>query len=37
MLTYKRYWATQWKMQFNPEPKKQANEDILSPKFVSNN
>ena len=24
------YWAYQWKMQFNPDPNKQANEVILS-------
>ena len=36
MLTYKR-WVNEWKMQFNPDPKKQANEVILSSKLVSNN
>ena len=24
------YWAHQWKMQFNPDPNKQANESIFS-------
>ena len=28
-------WAYQWKMQFNPDPNKQANEIIFSPKLVS--
>ena len=28
-------WAYQWKMQFNPDPKKQANEVIFSHKSVS--
>ena len=30
-------WAYQWKMQFNPDPNKQANEAILSRKTSSNN
>ena len=30
-------WAYQWKMQFNPDPKKQANEVIFSRKPSSNN
>ena len=30
-------WAYQWKMQFNPDPNKQANEVIFSRKLVSNN
>ena len=30
-------WAYQWKMQFNPDPNKQANEIIFSRKLVSNN
>ena len=30
-------WAYQWKMQFNPNPNKQANEIIFSRKLVSNN
>ena len=30
-------WAYQWKMQFNPDPNKQANEVIFSCKLVSNN
>ena len=30
------YWAYQWKMQFNPDPKKQANEVIFSRKACSN-
>ena len=30
-------WVYQWKMQFNPDPNKQANEIILSRKLVSNN
>ena len=30
-------WAYQWKMQFNPDPNKQANEVIFSGKLVSNN
>ena len=29
-------WANQWKMQFNPEPKKHAKEVIFSGKLVSN-
>ena len=28
-------WAYQWKMQFNPDPNKQANEIIFSQKLVS--
>ena len=28
-------WAYQWKMQFNPDPKKQANEVVFSRKSVS--
>ena len=28
-------WPYQWKMQFNPDPKKQANEVIFSRKSVS--
>ena len=36
MLTYKT-WANEWKMQFNTDPKKQANEVILSSKLVSKN
>ena len=31
------YWAYQWKMQFNPDPNKQANEVIFSRKTNSNN
>ena len=31
------YWAYQWKMQFNPDPNKQANEVIFSRKTSSNN
>ena len=31
------YWAYQWKMQFNSEPSKQANEVIFSRKTSSNN
>ena len=31
------YWAYQWKMQFNPDPSKQANEVIFSRKTSSNN
>ena len=31
------YWAYQWKMQFNPDPNKQANEVIFSRKTISNN
>ena len=31
------YWAYQWKMQFNPDTKKQANEVIFSRKTGSNN
>ena len=31
------YWAYQWKMQFNPDPNKQANEIIFSQKTSSNN
>ena len=31
------YWAYQWKMQFNPDPYKQANEVIFSRKTNSNN
>ena len=31
------YWAYQWKMQFNPEPNKQANEVTFSRKTNSNN
>ena len=30
-------WAYQWKMQFNPDPNKQANEIIFSRKLGSNN
>ena len=30
------YWAYQWKMQFNPDPNKQANEVIFSRKISSN-
>ena len=30
-------WAYQWKMQFNSDPNKQANEIIFSRKLVSNN
>ena len=30
-------WTNQWKMQFNPDSKKQTNEDISSCKLVSNN
>ena len=30
-------WAYRWKMQFNPDPNKQANEIIFSRKLVSNN
>ena len=30
-------WVYQWKMQFNPDPNKQANEIIFSRKLVSNN
>ena len=30
------HWAYQWKMQFNPDPKKQANEVIFSRKTFSN-
>ena len=30
-------WAFQWKMQFNPDPKKQAQGVILSKKDESNN
>ena len=30
-------WAYQWKMQFNPDPNKQTNEIIFSPKLVLNN
>ena len=30
-------WAYQWKMQFNPDPNKQASEVIFSRKLVSNN
>ena len=30
-------WAYQWKMQFNPDPNKQANEIVFSCKLVSNN
>ena len=30
-------WAYQWKMQFNPDPNKQANEVIFSRKFISHN
>ena len=30
-------WVYQWKMQFNPDPNKQANEIIFSHKLVSNN
>ena len=29
-------WANQWKMQFNPDPNKQANEVIFSRKSNSN-
>ena len=31
------YWACQWKIQFNPDPNKQANEVIFSRKTSSNN
>ena len=31
------YWAYQWKMQFHPDPTKQANEVIFSQKISSNN
>ena len=31
------YWAYQWKMQFNPDPNKNANEDFFSRKASSNN
>ena len=31
------YWAYQWKMQFNPDPNKHANEVIFSRKTNSNN
>ena len=31
------HWAYQWKMQFNPDPKKQAHEVIFSRKTSSNN
>ena len=31
------YWAYQWKMQFNPDPNKEANEVIFSRKTGSNN
>ena len=31
------YWAYQWKMQFNPDPNKHANETIFSRKTSSNN
>ena len=31
------YWAYQWKIQFNPDPTKQANEVIFSLKTSSNN
>ena len=31
------YWAYQWKMQFNPDPNKEANEVIFSRKTSSNN
>ena len=31
------YWAYQWKMQFNPDPNKQANEVTFSRKTSSNN
>ena len=31
------YWSYQWKMQFNPDPNKQANEVIFSRKTSSNN
>ena len=31
------YWAYHWKMQFNPDPNKQANEVIFSRKTSSNN
>ena len=31
------YWDYQWKMQFNPDPNKQANEVIFSRKSSSNN
>ena len=30
-------WAYQWKMQFNPDPNKQANEVIFSRKSISHN
>ena len=31
------YWAYQWKIQLNPDPKKQANEVTSSQKTSSNN
>ena len=31
------YSACQWKMQYNPDPNKQANEVIFSPKTSANN
>ena len=31
------YWAYQWKMQFNPDPNKKANEVIFSRQQSSNN
>ena len=31
------YWVYQWKMQFNPDPNKQANEVVFSRKTSSNN
>ena len=31
------YWAYHWKLQFNPDPNKQANEVIFSQKPSSNN
>ena len=36
-LEKKSYWAYQWKMQFNPDPTRQANEVIFSWKTSSNN
>ena len=36
-LTIIKKWAFQWKMDFNPDPKKQAIEVCFSRKIVSNN
>ena len=36
-LTIIKRWAFQWKMDFNPDPKKQAIEVCFSRKIVSNN